>query len=256
MESTYGDRLHVSWEDTYEEMHSVFTRAQEAEGNILIPAFAVGRTQALIYLFARFRKKWGLDRWQIVLDSPMAIEATEVYFRHNELFRDEARKFWQIGSHQDVSDSLYYSRSSSDSMRLNQIRSGALIIAGSGMCTGGRIRHHLKHNVWRGDCHIIIVGYQERGTLGRALVDGAREISLWGEKIRVAATVHTIGGLSAHADQGELIEWYRHFHNRPALYLVHGEADAQQVLVQQLHQETGIKAKILKRADPIDLLRL
>ncbi len=256
MESTYGDRLHASWDDTYEEMHSVLTVANKAEGNILIPAFTVGRTQALIYLFARFRKKWGLDRWHIVLDSPMAIEATEVYFRYNDLFREEAKKFWKIGSHPDVSDNLYYSRTSSDSMRINQIRSGALIIAGSGMCTGGRIRHHLKHNVWRDDCHIIIVGYQERGTLGRALVDGAKEISLWGEKIRVAATVHTISGLSAHADQGELVDWYNQFQGQPALYLVHGEADAQAALSQKIREQTGVQANILRRADPIDLLQL
>ncbi len=141
-------------------------------------------------------------------------------------------------------------------MRINQIRSGALIIAGSGMCTGGRIRHHLKHNVWRDDCHIIIVGYQERGTLGRALVDGAREISLWGEKIRVAATVHTISGLSAHADQGELVDWYNQFQGQPALYLVHGEADAQAALSQKIREQTGVQANILRRADPIDLLQL
>lgn len=256
MESTYGDRLHASWDDTYEEMHSVFTIANKAEGNILIPAFTVGRTQALIYLFTRFRKKWGLDRWHIVLDSPMAIEATEVYFRYNDLFRDDARKFWKIGSHPDVSDNLYYSRTSSDSMRINQIRSGALIIAGSGMCTGGRIRHHLKHNVWRDDCHIIIVGYQEHGTLGRALVDGVREISLWGEKIRVAATVHTISGLSAHADQNELVDWYRQFQGQPPLYLVHGETDAQAALTQRMQEQIGVQANILRRADPIDLLQL
>lgn len=255
MESTYGDRLHASWDDTYEEMHSVFSIAQEAEGNILVPAFTVGRTQALLYLFTRYREEWGLDRWQIVLDSPMAIAATEVYFRYNDLFREEAKELWTIGGHPDVSDNLIYSRTPGDSMRLNQIRSGALIVAGSGMCTGGRIRHHLKHNVWRDDCHIIIVGYQERGTLGRALVDGAREISLWGEKIRVAATIHTIGGLSAHADQGELIDWYRHFKGNPALTLVHGEPESQLVLAERLRQVTGITARIQQRADPIDLLR-
>jgi len=256
MESTYGDRFHASWDDTYAEMHSVFSIAQEAEGNILVPAFTVGRTQALIYLFARFRKEWGLDRWKIVLDSPMGIEATEVYFRYNELFREEAKNFWKIGSHQDVSDNLYFSRTSKDSMRLNQIRSGALIVAGSGMCTGGRIRHHLKHNVWRDDCHIIIVGYQEHGTLGRALVDGVGEISLWGEKIRVAATVHTIGGLSAHADQGELIDWYRQFQGNPVLYLVHGEPDSQLALAERLREVAGVVARIQQRAEPIDLLHL
>jgi metallo-beta-lactamase family protein len=254
MESTYGDRLHRGWQETYDELATVFDQAREAEGNILIPAFAVGRAQALIYLFARYRQEWGLDRWQIFLDSPMAIEATEVHFRYSELYRPEARKFWQVGSHDDVSDFVYYSRTSSDSMRINQIRSGAIIIAGSGMCTGGRIRHHLKHNVWRDDCHIIVVGYQGRGTLGRALVDGVKQITLWGEEIQVAATIHTIGGLSAHADQAELIEWYSAFRNSPPLYLVHGEPEAQYALKQQLAQVCGISANILRHAQAIDLL--
>ena len=254
MESTYGDHLHRGWQETYDELGAVFEKAREDDGNILIPAFAVGRAQALIYLFAKHWDEWGLDRWQIFLDSPMAIEATEVHFRYSELYRPEASKFWNIGAHHDVSDIVYFSRTSSDSMRINQIRSGAIIVAGSGMCTGGRIRHHLKHNVWREDCHIIIVGYQERGTLGRALVDGVDEITLWGEDIRVAATVHTVGGLSAHADQGELIEWYRAFQKSPPLYLVHGEPDAQNALKDKLSQEVGIDARILKRAQPIDLL--
>ena len=256
MESTYGDRLHRSWEATYEELASVFKQAAESNGNVLIPAFAVGRAQALLYLFARFREEWGLDRWQIFLDSPMAIEATEVHFRYSELYRAEATQFWQVGSHEDVSDMVYYSRTSSESMRINKIRSGAIVIAGSGMCTGGRIRHHLKHNIWREDCHIILVGYQDQGTLGRALVDGAKEITLWGETIRVAATIHTIGGLSAHADQDELCDWYQSFEGRPPLYLVHGEPEAQAALKEKIRSETGAETTILRRADPVDILAI
>jgi metallo-beta-lactamase family protein len=210
----------------------------------------------LLYLFARFREEWGLDRWQIFLDSPMAIEATEVHFRYSELYRPEATQFWQVGSHEDVSDMVYFSRTSSESMRINKIRSGAIIVAGSGMCTGGRIRHHLKHNIWREDCHVILVGYQDHGTLGRALVDGAEEITLWGETIRVAATIHTIGGLSAHADQGELIDWYQAFSGSPPLYLVHGEPDAQRVLQEKFKTDHGVEARIVRRADPIDLLAI
>jgi metallo-beta-lactamase family protein len=256
MESTYGDRLHRTWQATYDELADVFSQASASNGNVLIPAFAVGRAQALLYLFARFREEWGLDRWQIFLDSPMAIEATEVHFRYSELYRPEAMQFWQVGSHDDVSDMVYFSRTSSESMRINKIRSGAIIVAGSGMCTGGRIRHHLKHNIWREDCHVILVGYQDYGTLGRALVDGAKEITLWGETIRVAAKIHTIGGLSAHADQGELVDWYQAISGSPPLFLVHGEPDAQNALKEKIMADLGVDANIVHRAEPIDILAI
>ncbi len=122
-------------------------------------------------------------------------------------------------------------------MKINQIASGAIIIAGSGMCTGGRIKHHLKHNIWREHAHVMIVGFQARGTLGRSLVDGARHIRLWGETVQVNAKVHTIGGLSAHADQRGLLDWYGQFENRPRVALVHGEPEAMDVLAGQLTRE-------------------
>jgi metallo-beta-lactamase family protein len=122
-------------------------------------------------------------------------------------------------------------------MRINQIRSGAIVIAGSGMCTGGRIKHHLKHNIWREHAHLMIVGFQARGTLGRALVEGARHIRLWGETVQVKARVHTIGGLSAHADHQGLLDWYRHFEGRPRVALVHGEPEAMDALAQRLESQ-------------------
>lgn len=253
LESTYGDRLHRSWEQTFAEFGEVMRAASEARGNILIPAFAVGRTQALLHLFTRHYQEWGLDRWQVFLDSPMAIEATEVYLRHHELYNADAAPLWKRNSHLDVLDNLYFSRTSGESMRINDIRSGALVIAGSGMCTGGRIRHHLKHNVWRKECHIIMVGWQQRGTLGRALVDGARHIRLWGETVKVAATVHTIGGLSAHADQRGLIDWYSAIVGKPRLLLVHGEEEAQQALAQAVRSAAGVTSEIVRHGVPIEL---
>ncbi len=247
MESTYGDRLHRSWKETWAEMQEVMQEARNGSGNILIPAFAVGRSQELLYLFAKHFEEWGLGRWQIFLDSPMAIEATEVYARHSELYDLDATHLFKRSQQQALLPNFHFSRTANQSMGLNRIRSGAIIIAGSGMCTGGRIRHHLKHNIWRSDCHLIIAGFQANGTLGRALVEGAKRIRLWGETIRVAAKVHTVGGLSAHADQQGLVDWYQGFENRPPVVLVHGEPEPQTVLTERLERETG--AKVLK-AEP------
>lgn len=223
MESTYGDRRHRSWEATWAELEEVMQRAGQAKGNILIPAFSVGRTQELLYAFALNYERWGLDRWTLFLDSPMAIEATEIYAKHQALYDADARVARRINGDLFTLPNLHLCRTPQQSMRINRIESGAIIIAGSGMCEGGRIKHHLKHNLWRRQCHVLIVGFQARGTLGRALVDGAEQISLWGETIRVGATIHTIGGFSAHADCDGLAAWYRHFTGQPPVALVHGE---------------------------------
>lgn len=224
MESTYGDRLHRDFDATISELADVFESARAAGGNILIPAFAVGRTQDLLYLLSKHRDDWNLDNWHVFLDSPMAIQATEVYSNYQRLY--DAR-FFEPGSFQPRLANFHATRSTEESMLINQIRSGAIIIAGSGMCTGGRIRHHLKNNVSRPANHVVIVGFQAYGTPGRRLVDGADTIRMWGEHYRVRATVHTIGGLSAHGDQQDLLDWYGHFVHRPPLCLVHGEPDAQ-----------------------------
>ncbi len=239
MESTYGDRHHRSWDHTWQELGEVVSNAASGKGNILIPAFTVGRTQEILYSFKQHFDDWGLADWQIFLDSPMAIEATEIYQRHARVYDESATKIHnQSGGLFDLPN-LHLSRSSEYSMRINRISSGAIIIAGSGMCSGGRIKHHLKHNIWRQHCHLLIVGFQAAGTLGRALVDGASNIQLWGESIMVRATVHTIGGLSAHADQAGLLEWYGQFANRPPLALVHGEPRAMQALSDRIQQQYG-----------------
>jgi metallo-beta-lactamase family protein len=226
MESTYGDRAHRSWESTWDELDEVFTDMQQGRGNILIPAFAVGRTQELLYAFKRNYERWNLDRWTIFLDSPMAIEATEVYGRHYELFDREASGERRHDGDVFELPNLHLSRTAQQSMRINRIESGAIIIAGSGMCEGGRIKHHFKHNIWRSKCQVLIVGFQARGTLGRSLVEGIDTIHLWGEAIRVAAKIRTIGGFSAHADCNGLAEWYGRFNARPPVALVHGEPQA------------------------------
>ena len=253
LESTYGDRLHRSHEETLRELGEVLNQARGEGGNVLIPAFAVGRTQDLIYLLAKHYDEWGVEDWQIFLDSPLAIQASEVYARHSKLYDADAARLWARNAQVPALPNLHISRTAKQSMRLNRIRSGAMIIAGSGMCDGGRIRHHLKHNVWRKDCHVVIVGFQARGTTGRALVDGAHHIRLWGEAIQVNAHVHTIGGLSAHADQNGLVDWYGHFKQRPRVVLVHGEPVAQEVLAERLRTQLSAPVSIVARGDRVDL---
>jgi len=233
MESTYGNRLHRPFEETLSELAEIFSAANASGGNVLIPAFAVGRTQDLLYLMAKHFDAWGLESWKIFLDSPMAIQATDVYYRYRNLY--EAKLFRDGAARPDLRN-LEMSKTSENSMAINALKSGAIIIAGSGMCTGGRIKHHLKNNIWRKECHIVFVGFQARGTLGRMIVDGARRIRLWGETINVAATVHTVGGLSAHADQRGLLDWYAGFKGKPPVYLVHGEKKNQDVLAARLRE--------------------
>jgi metallo-beta-lactamase family protein len=243
MESTYGDRDHRPIEETLRELTDVFESARAAQGNVLIPAFTVGRTQDLLYLMAEHYEQWQLGKWKIFLDSPMGISATRVYSRFRHLFA--ATLFEPKSDYPDLPN-LYATKSVEDSMTINEIEAGAIIIAGSGMCTGGRILHHLKNNIWRPQCHLVIVGYQAIGTLGRRLVDGAEEIRMWGDTYRVRAQRHTIGGLSAHADQADLVDWYGSFENRPPVYLVHGEERGQRPLVEKLRSELCAPAHIAR----------
>jgi len=237
MESTYGDRLHRSWHETWQEVGDIIAHAKSNKGNIIIPAFTVGRTQELLYEFKRHFAQWQLDDWQIFLDSPMGIKATNIYAKYYDVFDSKAKHLNDNQNNIFNLSNLHMSESTEYSMKINQISSGAIIIAGSGMCTGGRIKHHFKHNIWKTNAHILIVGFQAKGTLGRALVDGAKYIHLWGEKIQVKAHIHTVGGFSAHADQQGLLDWYQHFANKPKVVLVHGEPEAMDVLSQKLRHQ-------------------
>lgn len=255
LESTYGDREHRSMEDTLEEFADIIERATSGRGNVLIPSFAVGRSQEIIFRLGEFYQQGLLHRHSVFLDSPMAIAATEVYHRYQDVFNREDRAMLrqpQSGSLHRFLPTLRYSRSTAESMALNRISEGAIIIAGSGMCNGGRIRHHLKHNLWRKGAHVVIVGFQARGTPGRALVDGARHLKVAGEDIAVRAEVHTLGGFSAHADQSQLLEWVGRFQRRPRIYLVHGEPEAKAALQARL-QDNGWQAEIAAGRQTISL---
>lgn len=255
MESTYGDRDHRSWSETLAEVDGIASLTREAKGNILVPAFAVGRSQLLLYWMAQNYREAGLDRWQVYLDSPLAIRATRVYERFINLLDEEAQSLWSNNDIQSSVPNLHFSRTADQSRALNFISSGAIIIAGSGMCTGGRIRHHLRQNLGRKECHIVIVGYQANGTPGRRLVEGARKIRLFGDELTVRAKVHTIGGLSAHAGQRALLDWYDHFQGRPPLLLVHGEPQAQSALKSLVGDELAVTAHIAAAGEIYDLLK-
>jgi metallo-beta-lactamase family protein len=240
LESTYGDRNHRPLAPTLEEFKDVIETAASAGGNILIPAFAVGRTQDLIYWLGQLYREGRLEGERVYIDSPMAIKVSDVYERHYALFNKDDpqfRNFVKQGWDKWL-PVLAYTRSPEESMALNRVIDGAIIIAGSGMCTGGRILHHLKHNLWRSKAQVVIVGYQAIGTLGRALVDGASMVKIYGDEIAVKARIHTLGGLSAHAGQDQLLAWATQFRTpRPRLFLVHGEARAMQALQRRLVHE-------------------
>lgn len=244
MESTYGNRLHRPRSDTVEELGRIFAAAYASGGNVVIPAFAVGRSQELLYWMAEHYEEWGIDRFQIFLDSPMAGKVLEVYEKHDELFDEEARRLWAERRQPLRLPNLRVTESVGESQAINEQRGGAIIIAGSGMCNGGRIRHHLRHNLARPDAHIVFVGYQAEGTLGRILVNGAHDVRLFGERIEVLAQRHTVGGLSAHADQAGLAEWYGHFASHPPVYLVHGEDEARHALAAKLRDTYGARASL------------
>lgn len=245
MESTYGDRRHRDRSATIEELGEIIARAEG--GNILMPAFAIGRSQEILYQFGKHYDAWGLDRFQVFLDSPMAIEATGVYWRYRQLYDQEARQLREQNEARALLPNLHLTRDTEASMAINQIRSGAIIIAGSGMCNGGRIVHHLRRNLPFAGTQVIIPGYQVRGSLGRRLVEGAEHVRIHGEQVPVRAEIHTLGGLSAHADQADLGRWYGGIaggdsnaakgKTRPAVRLVHGEPDAQAALADYLRKE-------------------
>lgn len=229
METTYGDRLHRPYAESVEEfltaLHDTFSRG----GNVIIPTFALERAQEILYAI-----HYGIDQrrvqrsMQVFLDSPMAISATEIFERHPECFGTELKALFERKEDPFHVPGLHLTRDASESMALNKIAGGAVIVAGSGMCTGGRVRHHLRHNLWRPDAGIVFVGYASVGTLARRIIDGAKTVSLFGEDIPVRAKVHTINGFSAHADQRDLLGWRNSIADADTTFLVHGEPKSMQ----------------------------
>ncbi|UJJ57753.1 MULTISPECIES: MBL fold metallo-hydrolase [Rhodanobacter] len=239
VESTYGNRLHKDLAATQEELIDVVERTLP-RGNVIVPAFAVGRTQEVLYHLHHLSREGWLRDLRIFVDSPMAAEATRITRQHLELFDENAVRL--AGWHALGKDLPYlnFTGSVEESIALNQIRSGAIIISASGMCTAGRIRHHLRHNLGRAECSVLITGFQAQGTLGRRLADGADQVRLFGEDIPVRAAIHTVDGLSAHADRNALLAWTAGFARPPAqTFVVHGEEMAAQALASGLRVRPG-----------------
>jgi metallo-beta-lactamase family protein len=231
MESTYGNRDHRSLRETAVETREVVQKAVAARGKILVPVFAVGRTQLLLYLLAGAFERGTLPPFPIYIDSPMAIEATKIYAKHAELFDDEALAMQQSGELREHLETAKFCPTAADSKALNEAPGPCLIMAGAGMCTGGRILHHFRHNLSRPETTVLIVGYQGHGSLGRLLVDKKPHVTIFGEKIPVRASVHTFGGLSGHAGQTDLLHWFSSLaSSKPRVVLTHGENKGREAL--------------------------
>jgi metallo-beta-lactamase family protein len=254
MESTYGDRNHRSLHETAIEARKIVAKAIEAKAKILVPVFAVGRTQLLLYLLAAAFRNKTLPRFPVYLDSPLAIEATKVYGKHNEIFDEEAQRMVQSGELRRQLQSVRFCPSADESRELNHVKGPCMIMAGSGMCTGGRIMHHLRHNLYRPETAVLIVGFQSPGTLGRQLVDGAKSVSILGERVVVRGSVHTMGGFSAHADQNGLLDWFAAVApSKPRLILTHGENRARKTLSDLIRSRHGLRPECPNLGDVMEI---
>lgn len=227
METTYGDRNHKQLHPSIEELYTAINATFERGGNVIIPTFALERAQELLFYLREGIEQQRLpSAIQIFLDSPMAISATEIFERHPECYDEEVARLFREGDDPFDMPGLHFTRETAESIDLNKVNGGAVILAGSGMCTGGRVRHHLKHNLGLRKSSVVFVGYAAGGTLARRIIDGAPTIRIFGEEIAVRAEIHTINGFSAHADQSELLDWHRHTGSPSQTFLVHGEEEA------------------------------
>jgi len=247
METTYGERLHKALEPSVEELYEAVTDTFRRGGNVIIPTFALERAQELLYYLRR-----GVDQGrltpsiQVFLDSPMAISATEIFKRHPECYEPKTAELFREGRDPFHLPGLHFVRDRAESIALNNIRGGAVIMAGSGMCTGGRVRHHLKHNLWREEATVIFVGFAAKGTLARQIIDGAKAVVIFGKQISVRARIYTINGFSAHADQADLLAWHNQT-RASRTFLVHGEENAMHQFAAKL-SDTHVEMPTLGQA--------
>jgi metallo-beta-lactamase family protein len=254
LESTYGDHDHQPFEETVDEFIHIVSDAIAQRGKVLVPTFAVGRAQLLTTLLASAFREKKLPPFPVFLDSPMAIEASQIYSAHPELYDDEMVAFLKKRPMGLDLKTLHLTATADESRAINFTPGPCMILAGSGMCTAGRILHHLRHNLWSPQTHVVIVGYQGRGTLGRQLVDGVRRVSIFGEPIAVAAKVHTLGGFSAHAGQTDLLAWFAALApSKPRIILTHGEDDPRNALSQAIAAAHGQTPHLPALGETIEL---
>jgi metallo-beta-lactamase family protein len=242
LESTYGNRLHKSREETVDELSKIIQEAIRDQAKVVIPAFAIGRTQDIIYTVGQLIRERAISSIPVYIDSPLAISAIEVFQRNSDCFDEETKALLSSGENPLGLPEIVYTRTMEESKAINEDSRAGIIISASGMCDSGRIQHHLKHHLWRKESHIVIIGYQSEGTVGRMLVDGAKMVRLLGEEIAVNAHVHTLGGFSAHADQKGLLEWLSYFNNpRLEVFVNHGEEKVSVELAQVIQQKFNYK---------------
>jgi metallo-beta-lactamase family protein len=250
MESTYGNRLHENDGTPQEELAAILEQAKRDGGNVIIPAFAVGRTQELLFFLREIFAKHDLDM-PVYVDSPLASKASEVFRDHPEAFDEQSWALVKEGGAFDF-PGLQFTRSADESRALNGKR-GVVIISASGMADAGRVRHHLKHNLWRPEAHVVIVGFQAQGSLGRRLLEGDKRVRIFGEEIAVKAQIHEITGLSAHADQSQLMAWAGNFKPPRLTILIHGELTAALKLEQLLEEKLHFNVVVAEPNEIFDL---
>jgi metallo-beta-lactamase family protein len=245
LESTYGNRLHKSREETVQELLKIVQEAIAHQAKVVIPAFAVERTQDIIYTLGQFIRKGSIPPIPIYIDSPLAISATEIFKRNSDCFDQETKDLLLGGENPLEIPGILYTQTAEESKAINEDPRPGVIVSASGMCDSGRIKHHLKHHLWRKESHIVIIGYQAEGTIGRRIVDGAKTVRLFGEEIAVRAHIHTLGGFSAHADQKGLIDWLSHINNpRLEVFINHGEEKVSMELSQLIREQFHLKTTV------------
>jgi len=254
IESTYGNRIHPDSSSEKEELVKIINDTYRRGGNVIIPSFAVGRTQELLYVLNEFREAGKLDQGiKVYVDSPLASKSTAIFKANTKYFDEESQI--RIKGGDDVLDfpNLFFTESVEDSVRLNNTKKGCVIISASGMASAGRVRHHLKHNLWRSECSVVFVGYQAEGTLGRIIQDGAKEVTLFGEDIAVHAHVYSFTGLSGHADRKGLYEWVKSIKKGPKeIFLTHGDSEAANAMKELLAND-GYNVIVAKNGDIVPI---
>lgn len=260
MESTYGNRLHEKNTKSIEDLMNIVIKTIKRGGTVVIPSFAVGRTQELIYEFNRFYEereeyKKLLENLMVYVDSPMATTATEVFRRNAQVFDEETKQYILNGNNPLDFKNLKFTRTTEESQFLNMDRKPKVIISASGMCEAGRIRHHLKHNLWNPKSSIVFVGYQAEGTLGRLIVEGAKSVMLFGEEIHVNAEIYNLEGFSGHADRDGLLSWLSGFRQKPSeIFLVHGEMESKKEFAKTIKKELGYDATVVEGFSEYELV--
>jgi metallo-beta-lactamase family protein len=251
-ESTYGNRVHEQY-DKEEKLAEIINETVAQGGNIIIPSFAVGRTQTLLFYLHKLLKAGRIADIPVIIDSPLAISATDIFMHNTQEYDAEAQDI-MVRDHENplLLPHLKFTKTSDESKALNNLDKPAIIISASGMCDAGRILHHLKHNLWRSESSILFVGYQAQGSLGRRLLEGAKRVKILGEEISVKAQIHNLDGFSAHADQKQLLRWLGNFKKKPAaVFLVHGEAEMSEPFGRLLQEQLALSTYIPQYADAV-----